>query len=128
MDDLSPQELKAEILNHLKQNLSGVTTNRLIELLPTESDDRIKSTVRSLSKQNIIYSETVVPPWAVWKLTENKPLKVLCIHCKEPVETTTIAGRGTVWIHEDGFMECRATYASPNLIEYEHNKKEKESQ
>jgi hypothetical protein len=128
MDDLSPRELKAEILNHLKNNPNGVTTNRLIELLPTESDDRIKSMVRLLSKQNIIYSETVIPPWAAWKLTEDKPLKILCVHCKEPVETAIVAGRGTVWIHEDGHMTCRSTYAAPNLIEYERNKKEKESQ
>lgn len=42
---------------------------------------------------------------------------ILCIFCNEPVETKTFYGRGgTQWIHEDGFMQCRPTYASPNLL------------
>lgn len=39
-----------------------------------------------------------------------------CLFCREPVTTKTFYGQGgTKWIHLDGYMECRPTYASPNF-------------
>jgi hypothetical protein len=127
MDELSPKDLKAEILNLLKNRPQGVTTNALIELLSTTSDDRIKSMVRSLSRQDIIYSEIIGgSPWAIWKLTEDKPLIIECVFCREAVITVTRWG-GTTWVHEKDYRElCRPTFASPNLIKYEREKKERQ--
>lgn len=39
-----------------------------------------------------------------------------CLFCREPVVTKTFYGQGgTRWIHEDGYAECRPTYASPDF-------------
>jgi hypothetical protein len=47
----------------------------------------------------------------------NDPVK--CVHCLKEVVTETFYGRGgTQWVHRDGYMECRPTYASPNLQEW----------
>lgn len=40
---------------------------------------------------------------------------ILCVHCRQPVKMARREGYGTYWIHEDGFQECRPTYASPNF-------------
>jgi hypothetical protein len=42
--------------------------------------------------------------------------RAVCLFCREPIVTRTFYGQGgTKWIHEDGCMECRPTYASPNF-------------
>lgn len=38
-----------------------------------------------------------------------------CIHCRQPVRQRHEPGTGTVWTHDDGWDECRPTYASPNF-------------